>query len=72
MDGPIDWWWKMNLLDVCVQAGFYEIRSHISFKFYLMQNDYCYVYAIAKLEIIAAEQCAYTHILILKLTNDAW
>ena len=30
MDGPIDWWWKMNLLDVCVQAGFCQIRSHIS------------------------------------------
>ena len=29
MDGPIDWWWKMNLLDVCVQAGFCQIRSHI-------------------------------------------
>ena len=30
MDGPIDWWWKMNLLDVCVQAGFCQIRSHIN------------------------------------------
>ena len=29
MDGPIDWWWKMNLLDVCVQAGFCQIRSHM-------------------------------------------
>ena len=29
MDGPVDWWWKMNLLDVCVQAGFCQIRSHI-------------------------------------------
>ena len=29
MDGPINWWWTMNLLDVCVQAGFCQIRSHI-------------------------------------------
>ena len=29
MDGPVDWWWKMSLLDVCVQAGFCQIRSHI-------------------------------------------
>ena len=29
MDGPIDWRWKMNLLDVCVQAGFCQIRSHL-------------------------------------------
>ena len=37
-----------------------------------MQNNYCYAYAIAKLKIIATEQCTYTHICILKLTNDAW
>ena len=36
MDGPIDWWWKMNLLDVCVQAGFCQIRSHM----YIMQLQY--------------------------------
>ena len=30
MDGPVDWWWKMSLLDVCVQAGFCQIRSHIA------------------------------------------
>ena len=30
MDGPIDWWWKMNLLDVCVQAGFCQIRSQLN------------------------------------------
>ena len=29
MDEPVDWWWKMSLLDVCIQAGFYQIRSHI-------------------------------------------
>ena len=29
MDGPIDWWWEMNLLDVCVQAGFCQIWSQI-------------------------------------------
>ena len=29
MDGPVDWWWKMSLLDVCVQAGFCQIRSHM-------------------------------------------
>ena len=29
MDGPINWWWKMNLLNVCVQAGFCQIRSHL-------------------------------------------
>ena len=31
MDGPIDWWWKMNLLDVCVQAGFCQIQSQFCF-----------------------------------------
>ena len=29
MDGPVDWWWKMSLLDVCVQAGFCQIRSQL-------------------------------------------
>ena len=32
MDGPVDWWWKMSLLDVCVQAGFCQIQSHIALK----------------------------------------
>ena len=36
MDGPIDWWWKMNLLDVCVQAGFCQIRSHIAMYMYTL------------------------------------
>ena len=30
MDGPVDWWWKMSLLDVCVQAGFCQIRSQLT------------------------------------------
>ena len=29
MDKTIDWWWKMNLLTVCVQACFCQIWSHI-------------------------------------------
>ena len=33
MDGPIDWSWKINLLDVCVQASFCQIWSHINWYF---------------------------------------
>ena len=31
MDGPIDWWWKMNLLDVYVQVGFCQIQSQLQY-----------------------------------------
>ena len=32
MDGPIDLWWKMDLLDVCIQASFCQIQSHFILK----------------------------------------
>ena len=31
MGKAIDWWWKMNLLTVCVEASFCQIRSQINF-----------------------------------------
>ena len=39
MDGPIDWWWKMNLLNACIQAGFCQIWSH---------NILIYTHALSK------------------------
>ena len=29
MDGPVDWWWKMDLFDVYVQASFCQIWSQM-------------------------------------------
>ena len=43
MDGPIDWWWKMNLLNVCIQAGFCEIRSHMYYECLKIFNDSIFV-----------------------------
>ena len=42
MDGPIDWWWKMNLLDVCVQVGFCQIRSQLTNTLITVTYSYCF------------------------------
>ena len=48
MDGPVDWWWKMSLLDVCVQAGFCQIRSHFFLTFPdVVGGSDCGLYALA-------------------------
>ena len=45
MDGPTDWWWKIDLLDVCVQAGFCQIQSHI-----LIGSDYYWDLMIGEIQ----------------------
>ena len=46
MDGPVDWWWKMSLLDVCVQAGFCQIRSQLFIYLYMRLLFFIYGYVI--------------------------